>query len=279
MDIATPRYHENPGDLFNLLKSMQYSRDSEQTPEILFAKGAEAREETFEYFLNKCSSEKQKKLFRKRYKVLESYTAYREIHKYYCVMAMDFVRQRILKIAEDWTRSGRIDEKEDIFQLKYEEVLLGLENPQLELKPLISTNRKYYGQFSNIKNPPSLIDSRGFIPRFSPKRREENELQGTPASPGLVTGYVKVMKNTNEKLIMPGDILVAEATDPGWTPLFLNAAGILIQNGGVLQHGASVARESCKPCIVGVYNVTNILHDGQLVEMDGSSGVVRILEN
>ena len=279
MDIATPRYHENPGDLFDLLKSMQYSRDSKQTPEILFAKGAEAREKTFEYFLTKCSSGKQKKLFRKRYKVLESYTAYREIHKYYTVMAMDFIRRRILKVAEDWVRSGRIDKRDDIFQLKYEEVLEGLENPQLELKSLISINSEYYGQFSRIENPPSIIDSRGYIPSLSREITDENELEGTPASPGLATGSVKVLKNPNEKLVMPGDILVAEATDPGWTPLFINAEGIVIQNGGVLQHGASVARESCKPCIVGVHNVTNILHDGQLVEMDGSSGVVRILKN
>ena len=67
-------------------------------------------------------------------------------------------------------------------------------------------------------------------------------------------------------------------TDPGWTPLFLNAGGVLLETGGILQHGASVARESCKPCIVGLNNITAFLEDGQLVEIDGSTGVVKILE-
>ena len=127
-------------------------------------------------------------------------------------------------------------------------------------------------------NPPSIIDSRGFIPTLPRKQVNENELVGTPVSPGTVIGPVKVLIRPDEKPILPGDILVTRATDPGWTTLFLNAGGVLLETGGTLQHGASVARESCKPCIVGIDQVTTVLEDGQMVELDGSSGIVTILD-
>ena len=94
----------------------------------------------------------------------------------------------------------------------------------------------------------------------------------------MVVGPVKVLSRPDEKEILPGDILVAEATNPGWTTLFINAAGIIIQNGGVLQHGACVARESCKPCVVGIANVTEILEDGQVIELDGATGLIKIFQ-
>ena len=88
---------------------------------------------------------------------------------------------------------------------------------------------------------------------------------------------MKVLRTSDEKPIVPGDILVTKATDPGWTTLFNNAGGVLLETGGALQHGASVAREMGKPCIVGIEDVTKILKDGELVKMDGNTGVIKIL--
>jgi pyruvate,water dikinase len=88
---------------------------------------------------------------------------------------------------------------------------------------------------------------------------------------------VKVVKHPDEKPILPGDILVTIATDPGWTTLFINAGGVLLETGGALQHGASVSREMGKPCIVGIEDVTKIIKDGQTVEMDGGTGIIKIL--
>jgi pyruvate,water dikinase len=74
-----------------------------------------------------------------------------------------------------------------------------------------------------------------------------------------------------------GDILVAYTTDPGWTPLFVNAAAIVLEVGGVLQHGAVVAREYGKPCVVGIDRVVSSLADGDTVEVDGTAGTVRVV--
>ena len=124
-----------------------------------------------------------------------------------------------------------------------------------------------------------IIDSRGkiYVPPRAPAA--DGEMSGVPISPGLVQGRVKVLNYAAEKKLLPGEILVARAADPGWTPLFLNAKGIILEIGGALQHGAVVAREYGIPCVSGVDDVTSRLRDGQLVEVDGSNGVVRILED
>ena len=96
-------------------------------------------------------------------------------------------------------------------------------------------------------------------------------------SPGTVTGPVKVLHNPHEKLVAKGDVLVAYTTDPGWTPLFANAAAVVLEVGGVLQHGAVIARECGKPCVVGVDRIVSKLRDGQTVEVDGTAGVIRLL--
>ncbi len=278
LDIATPRYYDKPEDIFALLKTMHTGNNPETTPKAIFDKGVEKREETFQFFLNILKTGRQVKLFKKRYKVLETFVSYREIHKYYMVMAIDLIRRKALDTAGSFVKDRCLDKEADIFYLHIEEVSSALEDRSIVLLHLIQKNRSFYNQFKTGRMLPSLIDSRGFIPTLRTEKTNENELLGTPVSPGIVTGPVKVLSRPDEKAVLPGDILVAEATDPGWTTLFINAAGILIQNGGVLQHGASVARESCKPCIVGIEHVTEILEDGQVVELDGSTGFIKILK-
>jgi pyruvate,water dikinase len=122
---------------------------------------------------------------------------------------------------------------------------------------------------------PRLFDSRGRIVRPPPLRAREGELAGEGVSPGVARGPVKVLHAPDEKPVAPGDVLVARATDPGWTPLFVNAAAVVLEIGGTLQHGALVAREYGKPCVVGIERATERLADGAIVEVDGAAGIVR----
>jgi pyruvate,water dikinase len=96
-------------------------------------------------------------------------------------------------------------------------------------------------------------------------------------SEGVVTGPVKVLHTPHEKPIEKGDVLVAYTTDPGWTPLFVNAAAVVLEVGGMLQHGAVVAREYGKPCVAGIDGVMTKLQDSQLVEVDGTAGIIRLI--
>ena len=85
-----------------------------------------------------------------------------------------------------------------------------------------------------------------------------------------------MLDDPHQKAVEPGDVLVAHTTDPGWTPLFVNASAIILQVGGVMQHGGVVAREYGKPCVAGIEGVLTRFRDGQLVEVDGSQGTVRV---
>ena len=106
----------------------------------------------------------------------------------------------------------------------------------------------------------------------------EGEVRGMPISPGVVRGRIKVLYSPREKPFLKGEILVARATDPGWTPLFANAAAVILEVGGVLQHGALVAREYGLPCVAGVENAVGMWKDGTLVEVDGAAGIVRLVK-
>lgn len=103
-------------------------------------------------------------------------------------------------------------------------------------------------------------------------------LTGLGISRGTARGRVKVLHSPREKPVEKGDVLVAYTTDPGWTPFFVNASIILLEVGGMLQHGGVVAREYGKPCVAGIQGITVTLQDGQLVEVDGTNGIVRLLE-
>ena len=124
---------------------------------------------------------------------------------------------------------------------------------------------------------PQIIDSRGRILRPPPREAELGDTGMPASSPGMVTGPVKVLRHPREKPVEPGDVLVAYTTGPGWTPLFVNAAAVVLEVGGTLQHGAVIAREYGKPCVVGIDRVTTRLRDGQRVQVDGNAGLVRLL--
>ena len=279
LDIATPRYYEKPGEVFTFLKTMEGQDDPEWTPQGIFDRGAKRRVESVQFldeYLAKKSRRKVK-AFRKNYKLLENFGAYRESPKYYMIIVIDYLRRRALALAKQWVEAGRLDSVDQVFALRWDEFKQAQVDASLDIRNLAETNRKYFAQFNPNNDPPNIIDSRGFIPKLPPQPLKENELVGTPVSSGTVRGQVKVLRTHDEKPILPGDILVTKATDPGWTTLFINAGGVLLESGGMLQHGASVAREMGKPCIVGIQDVTKILNDGQTVELDGATGIIKIL--
>jgi pyruvate,water dikinase len=278
IDVATPRYKERPAEVFTMMKTIGSELDPEFNPHVNFENGIKRREEAFEKLvaiLEKKSKGKVKK-FKKTYKVVKTFAAHREIPKYYIVMANYYIRLGALALGRRWVKEGRLDSVEQIFDLKYFEVVQAEIDPSLDIRTLAKSNHEYNAQFNTKLDPPVLIDSRGRILTLPTDTINENELIGTPVAPGIVKGPVKVLSRSDEKPILPGDILVTKATDPGWTMLYLNAAGVLLESGGKLQHGASVARESGKPCIVGVNRVTKILKDGQIVELNGSTGIIKI---
>jgi pyruvate,water dikinase len=111
-----------------------------------------------------------------------------------------------------------------------------------------------------------------------PQATDDTTLQGDPVSPGVVEGVVRVVLDPRSARLEPGEILVCPGTDPSWTPLFLAAGGLVMEVGGMMTHGAVVAREYGLPAVVGVHEATRRLRTGQRVRVDGSSGHVLVLD-
>ena len=199
----------------------------------------------------------------------------RERPKYFVSLVTDMFRRRVLAAAQPLLDAGRLDSPEQVFDLTMDDFERGLVDASVDLRALAEENTRFLNKLRQVRELPRIIDSRGKILRPPRKEAGEGELVGEPISPGVVRGKIKVLHEPGEKPVLPGEILVARATDPGWTPLFLNASGIILEIGGMLQHGALVAREYGKPCVSGIENATSILTDGQVVEMDGANGIVR----
>jgi len=277
IDPATPRPLEQPERLFEQLKNMSPRASSTHS----FFDGARGKREAayqalYELAVKKGNS--KARAFKHYYNRWLTFGGYRETPKHYVIKVIAQFRRQALGIAKTWVESGRLDSHEQIFDLTIGDIDKGLTNPALDLRALTQERSAPIRKIRRSHFVARIIDSRGKI--FYPPRpaTAEGELRGVPISPGVVRGCVKVLKFASEKKLLPGEILVARATDPGWTPLFINAVGIILEIGGVLQHGAVVAREYGIPCVSGVDEVTSLLKDGQWVEVDGSHGIVRILE-
>ncbi|MEZ4646615.1 MAG: PEP-utilizing enzyme [Chloroflexota bacterium] len=105
----------------------------------------------------------------------------------------------------------------------------------------------------------------------------EGDLVGNPVSPGVAEGRVHVVLDPHSTQLAPGEILVCPGTDPAWTPLFLAAGGLVMEVGGMMTHGSVVAREYGIPAVVGVNQATQRLQTGQLIRVDGSTGVITVI--
>ena len=130
------------------------------------------------------------------------------------------------------------------------------------------------------RHVPLVLLSDGTEPASVPQTTDRiATLRGVPASPGRVTACARVILDPHDAYLSPGDILVAPSTDPGWTPLFLKASGLVMEVGGAMAHGAIVAREYGIPAIVGVTGATRLLANGCRITLDGTEGLVIIEES
>lgn len=280
MDPATPRPYERPERFFEQLHALGASAGGEIDPLQRYEHLIVRREQAYADLLTLARKKggRAARQLADNYRMLVEYGGFRESPKYWIVRFTDLFRQRALAAGRALCEAGRLDRVEQVFDLTLDQLDRALGDAALDLRALAERNTQYQKRLRQVREFPRLIDSRGRILRAPRKAAGTGELAGQPISPGVARGPVKVLRAPDEKPVRPGDILVAPATDPGWTPLFINAAGVILEVGGLLQHGALVAREYGKPCVAGIEGATAILKDGQVVELDGAGGVVRVIQ-
>ena len=174
-------------------------------------------------------------------------------------------------------QAGYVEHAEDIFFITLAETHAALRGE--EMHKIVRERRANYDHEVQRRSIPRVLLSDGTEPTVALQAGAlaESTLTGFPASPGLVTAMARVILDPTGARLEPGEVLVAPSTDPGWTPLFLTAGGLVMEMGGSMSHGAVVAREYGIPAVVGVPGATERIATGQLITVDGSAGKV-ILE-
>jgi rifampicin phosphotransferase len=188
------------------------------------------------------------------------------------------VRRQLLLAGAELADLGRLHQADDIMFLTLDEAKAAAEG--LDQRELAATRRAEYRQETRRTRIPGLLLSDGTMPENlnlpdETARYKENTLVGMPAAAGA-TGSARIVHDPATARIEPGDILVAATTDPGWTPLFLTAGGLVTETGSPIAHGPTVVREYGIPAVICVPDATNRLHDGQKITVDGSSGTVQL---
>ena len=196
---------------------------------------------------------------------------YRETGKHYLMMGYELIRLALLELARRWELGN------DLFFLHLQE-LEQFEARAAELRPELARRKIRWKSVQRFELP-DVIDSDHLSELGKPQVFENaTEWQGEPVSAGVATGTARIVFNPREVEELGTDyFLVCPSTDPGWTPLFINARGLIVERGGVLSHGAIVARDFGIPAIV-CPNATKLLHSGDRLHVDGNTGKITKLE-
>jgi len=209
--------------------------------------------------------------------LIRNFIGYREYPKYDIVSRYFIYKQALLKEAELLVQVNILHEKEDIYYLSFEELREVVRTNKLDYQ-VINQRKDEYKIYEKL-TPPRVITSDGEIIAGKYKREDlpAEAIAGLAVSSGVIEGRARVILNMEDADLEEGDILVTPFTDPSWTPLFVSIKGLVTEVGGLMTHGAVIAREYGLPAVVGVENATRLIKDRQRIRVNGTDGYVEIL--
>ncbi|HEX6226944.1 MAG TPA: PEP-utilizing enzyme, partial [Chryseolinea sp.] len=280
IDITRTRWSEKPSTLVSSILS-NIKNVQANTGKRKFKRGREEATKKERDILNRLrklpEGEQKAKEVKSKIDLIRNFAGYREYPKYSIVCRYFIYKQALLKEGEQLVQAGTIREKEDIYYLTFQ-----------ELREVIGTNRADWQTIDNRKEeyklyekltPPRVITSDGEViaGKYQRKNLPGGVIVGLPVSSGIVEGRARVILNMADADLDEGDVLVTAFTDPSWTPLFVSIKGLVTEVGGLMTHGAVIAREYGLPAVVGVENATKLIKDGQRIRVHGTEGYVEIL--
>ncbi|MFI6924043.1 rifamycin-inactivating phosphotransferase [Nonomuraea spiralis] len=208
---------------------------------------------------------------------VRAFAGYREYPKYGMVSRYFVYKQALLREADRLVRSGVLGEVDDIYFLRLEELREVVRTGEADAE-LVRGRREAYRSYEAL-TPPRVLTSDGEAVTGDYRRDDTppGALTGLPVSAGTIEGRARVVMDMARADLEPGDILVTAYTDPSWTPLFVAVAGLVTEVGGLMTHGAVIAREYGLPAVVGVEHATRLIQDGQRIRVHGTDGYVELL--
>jgi phosphoenolpyruvate synthase/pyruvate phosphate dikinase len=280
IDITKPRWSEKPTTLVPMILC-NIKNCEPNASHLKFEQGRQEalnkEQELLERLKQLPDGEQKAKETKRMIGLVRNLSGYREYPKYGIVSRYFVYKQALLKEAERLVQADVIHEKEDIYYLTFEELHEAVSTNELDYQ-IISRRKDEYESYEKL-TPPRVITSDGEIVAGEYKREHlpAEAIVGLPVSSGVIEGHARVILNLEDTVLEGGDILVTSFTDPSWTPLFVSIKGLVTEVGGLMTHGAVIAREYGLPAVVGVENATKLIRDGQRIRVHGTEGYVEIL--
>jgi rifampicin phosphotransferase len=280
IDITRPRWSERPTTLVPLIlgniKNFEPGagkRRFEQGRQEAWKKEQELLERLRALPDGERKAEEAKRMIDR----VRTFIGYREYPKYGMVSRYFVYKQALMGEAERLVRAGVLRETEDIFYLTVQELQDVVRTNQLDDR-LIHDRKVAFRSYEAL-TPPRVLTSDGEVIAGAYRRDDApaGALIGLPVSRGTIEGRARVILDMEEAELEPGDILVTAYTDPSWSALFVAIQGLVTEVGGLMTHGAVIAREYGLPAVVGVEDATRLIRDGQRIRVHGTDGYVQIL--
>lgn len=276
IDIGMPRWSDEPAHIIGVLGNYLRLEGRELAPDAVFARGAAEAEAMIETLVGRARrrSRLRARLVRFALDRARQLAGLRESAKYHMVVALAAVRRELAALGSELAGHGTISNAGDVFFLDLTEARAALQGR--DMRHHVTERRRAYDAELRRRHVPNILLSDGTEPEadIAASTAADGALTGTAASAGSVTGVARVIFDPVGAQLEPGEILVTPSTDPGWTPLFLTAGGLVMEMGGANSHGAVVAREYGIPAVVGAAGATRRIRTGQRIRVDGSAGVV-----
>lgn len=284
LKLETVSYTQDPSKFIKILKSyVESGITSGSTSGKMEEELRSAAEQEIERSL-KYNFYKKWKL-KRTVKKARALVSARENLRYERTRAFGIVREIFSATGRNFHAAGIIESDRDIFYLTKEEIFSFVEGTSVtqDIKALVRLRKSEFEAYQK-QNPPSerfatygpVYHANDFF-SLSKVEKIDGDLKGIGCCPGRVKAKVRVIMNPEEISSLNGDILVTSSTDPGWVTLFPSASGIVVERGSLLSHSAIVSREMGKPCIVAVTGLLKTLKTGDEIEMDGSTGEIKII--
>lgn len=284
LKLETISYTQDPSRFIKILQSYVNNKITTQT---IAGRAEEDIRTKAEQELNQALRGKFLKKWRlkRTLKNARILVSSRENLRYERTRAFGIVREIFSALGKKFYAASITEQPRDIFFLSIEEILAYVEGRSIHqhIKSLIELRKKEFKLFEQQQAPSERFASYGPVYHandfFDTGKMEATtgDLKGIGCCPGIVRGNVKVVLDPNEITSLQGDILVTTSTDPGWVSLFPSASAILVERGSLLSHSAIVSREMGKPCIVSINGLLRTLKTGDTIEMNGSSGIIKII--
>ncbi|GGO61961.1 PEP/pyruvate-binding domain-containing protein [Nonomuraea cavernae] len=276
-DVGVPRWAEDPAPLFSAIANYLRLTDPGQAPDRRFARAArEAKQKIDELVRRARRRPVRARLARFFLLRARALSGLRELGKFAWLYPLAEMRRQLLLAGAELAGRGLLDRADDIMFLDLREAGAAAEGT--DHRELVASRRAVYERESRRRSVPGLLLSDGtdleaLAPDTPPA---EGTLVGLAAAPGTASGPARVILDPAGAHVEPGEILVAPTTDPGWTPLFLTAAGLVTETGSPMAHGPTVAREYGIPAVICVRDATREIHTGDRVTIDGAAGTVTL---